>query len=226
MITIDQIHAFVRALPDGALLKTLWRPSHFRAELHGETILCLKDGNEVGKITRNDLEKYLHYANFLKGDDRFVIDEYPPNLFTRSYFVSILKQTLLAPPEPGFALPEECSDPKQYFEGATTTITVNRYERDDGARAECIAIHGAVCAVCRTPMTALYGPDAEGLIHVHHLRSLSSIGKEYRVDPKLDLLPVCPNCHAFIHWKRRTDDARTPNEVRHIIDQHRQYSGR
>jgi hypothetical protein len=44
-----------------------------------------------------------------------------------------------------------------------------------------------------------YGPKAEGFIHVHHLRMLSEIGKNYRIDPIKDLRPVCPNCHSVIH---------------------------
>ncbi len=34
----------------------------------------------------------------------------------------------------------------------------------------------------------------EGFIHVHHLKPLSEVGYEYRVDPIRDLRPVCPNC--------------------------------
>jgi 5-methylcytosine-specific restriction protein A len=41
-----------------------------------------------------------------------------------------------------------------------------------------------------------------GFIHVHHLTPLSTIGKEYRVDPIKDLRPICPNCHAVIHSRR------------------------
>jgi 5-methylcytosine-specific restriction protein A len=40
------------------------------------------------------------------------------------------------------------------------------------------------------------------VIHVHHLRELASIGKEYEVDPILELRPVCPNCHAILHADR------------------------
>jgi 5-methylcytosine-specific restriction protein A len=41
------------------------------------------------------------------------------------------------------------------------------------------------------------GPD---FIHVHHVRPLSSITAEYQVDPVNDLVPVCPNCHAMLHY--------------------------
>ena len=42
----------------------------------------------------------------------------------------------------------------------------------------------------------------EGFIHVHHLKSLAMIKGEYLVNPKEDLRPVCPNCHAVIHRLR------------------------
>jgi 5-methylcytosine-specific restriction protein A len=49
---------------------------------------------------------------------------------------------------------------------------------------------------------AMYGPDFEGYIHVHHCRPLCEIASDYQVNPVEDLRPVCPNCHAAIH--RRT----------------------
>jgi hypothetical protein len=39
------------------------------------------------------------------------------------------------------------------------------------------------------------------VIHVHHLRPQSSIGKRYRVNPIADLRPVCPNCHMVLHLR-------------------------
>ena len=45
----------------------------------------------------------------------------------------------------------------------------------------------------------VYGERGVGFIHVHHLKPLSEISKEYEVDPIGDLRPLCPNCHAMIH---------------------------
>jgi predicted HNH restriction endonuclease len=55
--------------------------------------------------------------------------------------------------------------------------------------------------VCSVDFGTLYGPLAEGFIHVHHLVPLAIIGKEYQIDPIADLRPVCPNCHAVIHLR-------------------------
>ncbi len=91
-------------------------------------------------------------------------------------------------------------DPKQkYIEGATKRVTVNAYERDRNARAKCIKYHGLKCSACGFEMAELYGEFGEGVIHVHHLRELSSLNKEYEVDPENDLAPVCPNCHTILH---------------------------
>jgi len=53
--------------------------------------------------------------------------------------------------------------------------------------------------MCGFNFLAVFGPETEGFIHVHHLTALSEIGHDYAVDPIADLRPVCPNCHAVIH---------------------------
>ncbi|WP_437185133.1 HNH endonuclease [Planctomicrobium sp. SH668] len=96
-------------------------------------------------------------------------------------------------------IPEEV-DPNQTFrEGATKTVTINAYERSRAARARCIEHFGWSCAVCSFDMTELYGHHGKGVIHVHHLKDLASLGKEYEIDPIKDLRPVCPNCHSVLH---------------------------
>lgn len=89
-----------------------------------------------------------------------------------------------------------------YVEGGTKTVTVNRYERSPAARQDCINVHGAVCVVCGFDGRETYGSYGDGLIHVHHLLEISEVGKEYEVNPRTDLRPVCPNCHAMIHRRR------------------------
>ena len=90
-------------------------------------------------------------------------------------------------------------DPRPLEEGATKNVTVNAYERNPAARAQCLDAHGVACVVCGFNFGKRYGCVAEGYIHVHHLRPLSEIKASYMVDPKEDLRPVCPNCHAVIH---------------------------
>lgn len=59
----------------------------------------------------------------------------------------------------------------------------------------------------------VYGEIGRGFIHVHHKVPLSSIGKEYELDPIKDLVPVCPNCHAMLHRKEPPYDVNDLKEL-------------
>jgi 5-methylcytosine-specific restriction protein A len=111
-------------------------------------------------------------------------------------------------------IPEEVNQ-SNYWEGATQSITVNAYERDRVARALCIEHYGLSCVVCGFNFEEEYGMVAAGYIHVHHLVPLSQIGKKYRVDPVEDLRPVCANCHAVIHLRKKPY---LPNEVTRFVE--------
>lgn len=84
-------------------------------------------------------------------------------------------------------------------EGAKMRIEVNRYERDRRNRAAALAIHGHRCLACGTDMAERYGPVAEGLIEVHHIVPVSAVGPGYIINPKSDLIPLCPDCHSVAH---------------------------
>lgn len=84
-------------------------------------------------------------------------------------------------------------------EGAKIRVEVNRYERDRRNRAAALAIHGYLCKACDLDMGARYGPEAAGLIEVHHVTPVSEVGAAYIINPKTDLVPLCPNCHAVAH---------------------------
>ncbi|MBC1235718.1 DUF3427 domain-containing protein [Nostoc sp. 2RC] len=111
-------------------------------------------------------------------------------------------------------LPEEVTEIQTYIEGSTKQITVNIYERNPDARQFCIKHYGVICQVCEFSFERVYGVIGEGYIHVHHLKPLSEIGKEYELDPIKDLRPVCPNCHAMLHRKK---PAYTIDELKSII---------
>ena len=98
--------------------------------------------------------------------------------------------------------PEEIDDTESHIEGAVIQTTVNRYERDPRARAKCVKEYGPVCQVCGMDFEKKYGAIGEGFIHVHHTKQLSAIDEEYEVDPVVDLVPVCPNCHAMLHKRK------------------------
>lgn len=95
----------------------------------------------------------------------------------------------------------ESDIPENYHEGAVTTITVNKYERNPLARKKCIEYHGCECSVCGLSFEKMYGDLGKGFIHVHHIVPLNQIKEDYEVNYKTDLIPVCPNCHAMLHRK-------------------------
>ncbi len=97
---------------------------------------------------------------------------------------------------------EEPENPLGLPEGAVSRIEVNRYERDRRNRAAALAIHGLSCKACGLDMSDRYGAAAAGFIEVHHTTPVSAVGAGYMIDPRTDLLPLCPNCHAVVH--RRT----------------------
>lgn len=105
---------------------------------------------------------------------------------------------------------------ENYHEGHVIKTQVNRYERSSIARRKCIEHHGTTCSICGMDFGEKYGRLGEGFIHVHHLKPLHSIGKDYIVDYKDDLIPVCPNCHAMIH-RIENGDGKTLEEIKTIL---------
>lgn len=97
---------------------------------------------------------------------------------------------------------EVAADQRTFIEGAAKQVLVNQYERDSAARSACIQHWGPTCYVCGFDFYKTYGDMGRGFIHVHHLTDIASIGAEYQVDPRRDLRPVCPNCHAMLHTQR------------------------
>lgn len=92
-------------------------------------------------------------------------------------------------------------DDEKLYEGALMKVNVNKYERNQKARKECVAKKGYQCLVCGRDFEATYGEIGKNFIHVHHLTPISTIGQEYELNVDTDLAPVCPNCHYMLHRK-------------------------
>lgn len=104
---------------------------------------------------------------------------------------------------------------KVFVEGKVKPVILSQIERNPAARKACIRARGVVCSICDFDFSERFGKAGAGLIHVHHLKQVAETrGQERVVDPLVDLLPVCPNCHYFIH-------SRTPmysvEEVRSLL---------
>jgi len=117
-------------------------------------------------------------------------------------------------------LPLEAVDERELYsmngvkEGKVTYETVKKYERSRINRAACIEIQGVDCKVCGMTFCDKYGTVGGGFIHVHHVEPVSLLGGDYVIDPAVDLVPVCPNCHAMLHKK---SPPYTIEEMRSII---------
>jgi hypothetical protein len=89
-----------------------------------------------------------------------------------------------------------------YIEGKPFEVIRTIYERDMKARLKCLELKGYSCVICNIDFGKYYGVVAQDFIHVHHLTKISSFKESYKVNPKTDLVPVCPNCHSVIHKRK------------------------
>lgn len=110
-------------------------------------------------------------------------------------FLKILNYDLL------IIYPDDVESSEKFLEGKSKKVSVNVFERNSIARSKCIQHFGCKCQICEFDFESRYGNLGTGFIHVHHLVDISSIGKQYELNPITDLLPVCPNCHAMLHKK-------------------------
>lgn len=101
-----------------------------------------------------------------------------------------------------------------YEEGLRHSILSSQTERNALARQACIDHYGYICKICLFNFVDVYGELGKNFIHVHHIEDISLKDEQYTVDPKKDLIPVCPNCHAMLHRKR---PAMMPDELRTIL---------
>ena len=99
-------------------------------------------------------------------------------------------------------------------EGRSRRTDVNVYERSRLNRAICISIRGTMCVACGFDFLASYGEVGRDFIHVHHVVPVSRMDANYRLNPAVDLVPVCPNCHAIIH---RRDPPFEIDEVKRLL---------
>lgn len=98
--------------------------------------------------------------------------------------------------------PDEVDESEKFIEGKSKKVYVNVFERNVTARNKCIEHYGYKCQVCDFDFKKEYGEIGKGFVHVHHVVDISIISAQYVLNPILDLIPVCPNCHAMLHKKK------------------------
>lgn len=96
---------------------------------------------------------------------------------------------------------ENISEEEGYEEGNLYQVVCNKYERNPINREICLAKKGYACCICSFDFEKIYGEIGKKFIHVHHIVPVSQIGPNYLINPEVDLIPICPNCHAMLHRK-------------------------
>lgn len=110
---------------------------------------------------------------------------------------------------------KEENDLESYEEGAVNKRYITSYERNPKLRRQAIAIHGETCLACGFNFKKIYGEHGAGYIHIHHLRPISELGGAVIVNPALDMVALCANCHAMIHSKK--NKTLSLLELKHMI---------
>jgi hypothetical protein len=102
-------------------------------------------------------------------------------------------------------------DQELFVEGTLHHVELNIWERNRHARTAALKHHGTTCLVCCVPMNETYGTRGADVVQVHHLHTEGRDGTARPVDPRIDLVPVCPNCHVMLH---RESPPLTPEALR------------
>lgn len=104
-----------------------------------------------------------------------------------------------------------------FQEGGLKQVVQNRYERNPRARRICLDYHGVRCSACGFDFEEFYGELGQGYTHVYHVIPVADRNATYFIDPILDLIPVCPNCHSMIH---RVDPILDIEQLKEFIYSH------
>jgi predicted HNH restriction endonuclease len=188
-----------------------WLLENGRPKRYARTIITIS--NDLKKINYEHFDLYSinspEIAKKIK-EDYFNIDTYLEkntrgnNMYSSAFdrYIEFLSDISLKKDD--IVYPDEINNQENTLisEGAKKQVVVNLYERDAKARKQCLEKYGYNCVVCGFNFEKVYGEIGKNFIHVHHIKPLSEINEEYKVNPIQDLRPVCPNCHAMIHKRK------------------------
>lgn len=100
-------------------------------------------------------------------------------------------------------------------EGDLKQFVITKRERSPRNRLLCLSIHGEICSVCGLNPKSVYGLNLGSIIEVHHIEPLSETEETKVYDPRIDLIPLCPNCHRAIHKRK---PAYKPDELKELLN--------
>jgi len=86
------------------------------------------------------------------------------------------------------------------MEGEIRKTIITQRERSRRNREMCLHFHGVTCAACGFEQKDKFDID-KSIIEVHHIQPVGLLDGAKVFDPKVDLIPLCPNCHRAIHTK-------------------------
>lgn len=86
-----------------------------------------------------------------------------------------------------------------FADGKAVKTLSTRYERNPLNRELCLQTRGYNCCICGFDFEKKYGVIGRHFIHVHHVEQLALADGPHVINPAVDLMPVCPNCHAMLH---------------------------
>ena len=198
----------------------------YNAEVNDKEFWCNKEEFEKNKYQKKEFVrlKLLNYVN----NDSLSLERLMKNglkkapqgaMKVQEKFLEYIEQHMKKNKEGNIFLDID-DGIENLYEGILKTITVNKYERSKIAREKCIEYHGCKCSICDLNFEEMYGDIGKGFIHIHHIVPLNQIKKEYKINYKRDLIPVCPNCHAMLH-RKINDKELTINELKKILDMRR-----
>lgn len=103
-------------------------------------------------------------------------------------------------------------------EGSAIQSMANHYERRKINREACIQLKGLICSVCGFDFAENYGHLGIGYVEIHHLKSIASLGSDYRINVATELEPLCANCHAMAH---REEPPVSIDRLKQIVEERR-----
>lgn len=181
----------------------LMRKNHAKVEMSVNQNLCSTIDEEIWKQTWKNLRLRINVIPE-KEDEK----EYETKLFSSWADRTVgMMLTLLN-------IENMESVDKKHSEGGRSQVLTNRYERNPVNRQLCLLANGYRCKICGFDFEEQYGKLGHNFIHVHHIEKVSSHDESYYINPEMDLIPVCPNCHAMLH---RVDPPMSPETLIEII---------
>lgn len=126
------------------------------------------------------------------------------------------RQNEISEPKASYIVDEQSNELESVSEGTPSKRYVTTYERNPKYRKQAIAIHGDSCLACGFNFGDFYGDYAEGYIHIHHIVPVSEFELPKKIDPEVDLIPLCANCHSVVH--RKKDRTLSVEEIKDLIE--------